>query len=174
MMKPYISSFLSLALLIPGVTWAQLNSFSPGDSIKSSEMNENFEYLQQRIEELESQIDGSGSGGGDLTSCSRSDLVGSWIAVTADTNIGYRAFSYSVSSSGSISGQVVSSDGNFSLSGSINIRSDCTLSSLSVSAGGISVRGVGYGALAKTGATMVSTVEDSYGYSWAFTAVKLP
>jgi len=158
-----------------GVAFAQLNTFYPGDEIKSSEMNENFQYLEDEIQSLESQIGGSGSGS-DLTSCSASDLAGRWVGVTADANIGYRSFYMVIDNSGNIDAEVATNDGTVLATGSIRIRSSCTLQSFTASsaAAGITVNGAGYGALSKSGNTLVTTIEDNLGYSFAFTAVKIP
>lgn len=167
---------LVAVMCLPALAMAQLNTFSPGDPIRSSEMNDNFEYLADQIEDLEAQVESLSQGAGFLTSCSRSDLVGRWIGTSADAELGYRGFSFSISSSGTVSGNVATPDGDFSFSGTIDIRSDCTLSSLSVTASsvGLTVNGAGYGALSRDGGTLVSTVQDTLGYSAAFTAVKLP
>jgi len=160
-----------------GVAFAQLNTFYPGDEIKSSEMNENFQYLEDEIQSLESQIDSGSSGSSsDLTSCSASDLAGRWIGVTADANIGYRSFYMVIDNSGNIDAEVATNDGTVLATGSIRIRSSCTLQSFTASsaAAGITVNGAGYGALSKSGNTLVTTIEDNLGYSFAFTAVKIP
>lgn len=160
-----------------GVAFAQLNTFYPGDEIKSSEMNENFQYLEDEIQSLESQIDSGSSGSSsDLTSCSASDLAGRWIGVTADANIGYRSFYMVIDNSGNIDAEVATNDGTVPATGSIRIRSNCTLQLFTASsaAAGITVNGAGYGALSKSGNTLVTTIEDSFGYAFAFTAVKIP
>ena len=164
------------AVCLPTSAMAQLNAFSPGDPIRSSEMNDNFEYLEGQIKDLEAQVESLSQGAGFLTSCSRSDLAGRWIGASADAELGYRGFSFSITSSGSVSGEVATPEGKFNFSGTIDIRSDCTLSSLSVTASsvGLTVNGAGYGALSRDGGTLVSTVQDTMGYSAAFTAVKLP
>ena len=173
----YISRTLLVAVMcLPTLAMAQLNAFSPGDSIRSSEMNDNFEYLENQIRDLEAQVESLSQGNGFLTSCSRSDLAGRWIGTSADAELGYRGFFLFINSTGDVSGNVITPDGNYDFTGTINIRSDCTLSSLSVTASsvGLTVNGVGYGALSRDGGTLVSTVQDSLGYSAAFTAVKLP
>jgi len=169
-------TILVTVMCLPTLAMAQLNAFSPGEPIRSSEMNDNFEYLEDQIKDLEAQVESLSQGNGFLTSCSRSDLVGRWIGTSADAELGYRGFSFSITSSGTISGTVVTPNDDYNFSGTINIRSDCTLSSLSVtsSAAGLTVNGAGYGALSRNGGTLVSTVQDSLGYSAAFTAVKLP
>lgn len=167
-------TILMAVVCLPTLAMAQLKAFSPGDPIRSSEMNDNFEYLEDQIKDLEAQVESLSQGAGFLTSCSRSDLAGDWVAVSADADLGYRGFFFTVSSSGSISGEVSTPDGSFPISGSIGIRSACTLSSLRVEGAGIIVNGAGYGALSRDGGTLVSTVQDSLGYSAAFTAVKLP
>ena len=158
-----------------GIALAELNTFYPGDKINSSEMNDNFQYLEDKIQILESQINGSGSGS-DLSACSASDLAGRWIGVTADADIGYRSFFMLIDDAGNIEADVATNNGTVSATGSISIRPSCTLSSFTASsaAAGITNYGGGYGALSKSGNTMVTTVEDNYGYSFAFTAVKIP
>lgn len=171
-----IRSLLIAGLLPSGFASAQLKEFSPGDPIRSAEMNDNFGYLHDRISDLESQVATLSGGNGLLSSCSLSSLAGDWIGGSADAELGYRGFSFRISASGSISGTVATPDGSFNFSGTIGIRTDCTLSSLSVSssAAGLTVNGAGFGALSRDGNTLVSTVQDSLGYSAAFTAVKLP
>jgi hypothetical protein len=172
-----ISRTIFVAVIcLPTLAVAELNAFSPGDPIRSSAMNDNFEYLEDQIKDLEAQVESLSQGAGFLTSCSRSDLAGRWIGASADAELGYRGFSFSITSLGNISGEVATPEGNFDFSGTINIRSDCTLSSLSVTASsvGLTVDGAGYGALSRDGGTLVSAVQDTQGYSAAFTAVKLP
>ena len=175
-MMQFIVRVLSVFLLGScGVAFAQLNTFYPGDEIKSSEMNDNFQYLEDKIQILESQINGSGSGS-DLSACSASDLAGRWIGVTADADIGYRSFFMLIDDAGNIEADVATNNGTVSATGSISIRPSCTLSSFTASsaAAGITIYGGGYGALSKSGNTLVTTIEDNYGYSFAFTAVKIP
>ena len=146
-MMQFIVRVLSVFLLGScGVAFAQLNTFYPGDEIKSSEMNENFQYLEDEIQSLESQIGSSGSGS-DLTSCSASDLAGRWVGVTADANIGYRSFYMVIDNSGNIDAEVATNDGTVLATGSIRVRSSCTLQSFTASsaAAGITVNGRGYG-----------------------------
>jgi len=51
---------------------AELNTFSPGDPIRSSEINENFEYL---AEEIGSQA---------RSGCSENQLIGIWGAEASE------------------------------------------------------------------------------------------
>ena len=142
-----ISRTLLVAVIcLPTWAMAQLNAFSPGDPIRSSEINNNFQYLKDQISDLEAQVESLSQGNGFLTSCSRSDLAGRWIGTSADAELGYRGFSFSITSSGTISGTVATPDDDYNFSGTINIRSDCTLSSLSVtsSEAGLTVNGAGY------------------------------
>lgn len=51
-MKPNTNRFLLILLMglvAAPLTQAQLKTFKPGDVIKSSEINENFEYLEEQI-----------------------------------------------------------------------------------------------------------------------------
>lgn len=94
-----ISRIILVAVMCsPTLAMAQLKAFSPGDPIRSSEMNGNFEYLEDQIRDLEAQVDSLSQGNGFLTSCSRSDLAGSWIGTSADAELGYRGFSFSITS----------------------------------------------------------------------------
>jgi len=57
LISPQVCKFLGAILFLsPIVGMSQVNIFYPGDKIKSSEMNDNFEYLIEKIESLEGQI----------------------------------------------------------------------------------------------------------------------
>jgi hypothetical protein len=70
MTKPRINSRLLAVVLLAcsfaSPVKAELNTFSPGDPIRSSEINENFEYL---AEEIGSQA---------RSGCSEDQLIGLW------------------------------------------------------------------------------------------------
>jgi len=163
-------------ICLPTLAMAQLNAFSPGDPIRSSEMNDNFEYLEDQIKGLEAQVESLSQGAGFLTSCSRSDLAGDWVGGTADAELGFASYFLIVDSSGSISGSLLVETGSeYSISGSIDIRSSCTLSALTLnSSAGVDVFGRGYGALSRDGSTLLVTVEDSRGLFGILHAVKVP
>jgi hypothetical protein len=76
MIKPRINSrFLAVVLLacsFASPVKAELNTFSPGDPIRSSEINENFEYL---AEEIGSQA---------RSGCSENQLIGIWGAEASE------------------------------------------------------------------------------------------
>ena len=171
-----ISRTIFVAVIcLPSLAMAQLNAFSPGDPIRSSEMNDNFEYLEDQIKDLEAQVESLSQGAGFLTSCSRSDLAGNWVGGTADVELGFASYTLNINSSGTISGYLLVETGDeYSVSGNINIRSSCTLSAFTLTSAGIDVFGRGYGALSRDGNTFLVTVEDSRGLFGIVHAVKLP
>jgi hypothetical protein len=171
-----MKKLIATIFLLPSLAISQeLTQFENGKVADADDINQNFTALKQRITELEMALENQPDNNGLLTSCRTSDLAGSWIGASA-ISLGYRGFSMNISTTGSISGLVSSPDGDFSFTGTIGVRNDCTLSSLQVSSptAGLTVYGAGYGALARDGNTMVSTVVDSLGYSAAFSAVRLP
>ena len=172
-----MKKLIATALFLPSLAISQeLTQFENGKVADADDINQNFLALKQRISDLETAIQNQSGNSGLLSSCQTSDLAGGWIGAAADADLGYRGFAMNISNFGSISGTVATPEGSFSFTGTMTIRSDCSLSSLQVSsaAAGLTVYGVGYGALARDGNTLVSTVQDSLGYSAALTAVRLP
>ena len=83
----YINKTLLLLILnFSALAVAQITTFSPGDPIKSAEINDNFSHLIAEIESLRFQIqalEASVSSG--KAACTRSSLAGQWLAASVDS-----------------------------------------------------------------------------------------
>ena len=93
---------------------AQLNTFESGQTIRADKMNENFDFLQQELENRTQQI-----------SCLVTDIVGSWIYVT-DSDNDYEVGEITFGAEGSLSLVVQTiEDGTNSFDGSYEIKNEC-------------------------------------------------
>jgi hypothetical protein len=107
--------FLSL---VTAEASAQLNTFESGQTIRADEMNENFEYLDDKLKNLEK------------SNCSISGVTGTWMYIKVDDDQNdYEIGRIDLLSDGSLNYEVESGDdGTLQFIGEFEIDDNCRLS----------------------------------------------
>ena len=174
----FIVKVLSVFLLGScGVALAQLNTFYPGDDIKSAEMNENFDYLIQensnlksRAATLEAKVEQSESAGASSkVPCAESSVTGTWISASADDDGDYELITLFFDADGAVAAWSETAElGLVELSGDWGIDSRCRIQAFVTSElGSFDV----YGWLSDDGNSLPGLVyrySDSYWLSGTF------